>query len=105
MLLVAMKSERSLDSATVADCYRVYKDLLERYAWSVLRDWSLASDAVQNGFVAFSRFGGDVEPEARKAGCLRLSIEKQFGFEAKRVDCKEMGWIARLFRKAILPIS
>lgn len=46
--------------------------MLERYAWAIVRDWSLAADAVQNGFIALARFGGDVLPEARKNWLFRV---------------------------------
>ena len=64
--------ERPLDSETVADCNREFKGLLERYAWAIVRDWSLASDAVQNSFVALARFGGDVAPDARKSWLFKV---------------------------------
>jgi RNA polymerase sigma-70 factor (ECF subfamily) len=51
---------------------REYQSSLERYAWAILRDWSLACDAVQNGFVALTRFGGDVAPEARKSWLFKV---------------------------------
>jgi RNA polymerase sigma-70 factor, ECF subfamily len=67
--------------------------MLERYAWAIVRDWSLAADAVQNGFIALSRFGGDVLPEARKNWLFRvvhresLRIrEKQSRFQAMPAD-------------------
>jgi RNA polymerase sigma-70 factor (ECF subfamily) len=62
-----MTPERPLDPNIVADCHRDWRILLERYAWAILRDWSLAADAVQIAFFSLSRFGGDVEPNARKA--------------------------------------
>ena len=62
-----MTPERPLDPNIVADCHREWSILLERYAWAILRDWSLAADAVQIAFISLSRFGGDVEPNARKA--------------------------------------
>ena len=67
-----MMQERPLDSKIVEDCNREYKVILERYAWAIVRDWSLASDAVQNAFVAFSRFGGDVSPESRKSWLFKV---------------------------------
>lgn len=72
MVLVAMMPERPLDSATVEACYQEHKEILEKYAWAILRDWSLAFDAVQNGFVSLAKFGGDVAPEARKAWLFRV---------------------------------
>lgn len=62
-----MMPKRPLDPNIVADCHRDWRVLLERYAWAILRDWSLAADAVQIAFISLSRFGGDVEPNARKA--------------------------------------
>jgi RNA polymerase sigma-70 factor (ECF subfamily) len=67
-----MMPERPLDSVIVADCHREFKTMLERYAWAIVRDWSLASDAVQNGFVALTRFGGDVAPESRKSWLFKV---------------------------------
>jgi RNA polymerase sigma-70 factor, ECF subfamily len=67
-----MTQERPLDTATVASCLREYQSTLERYAWALLRDWSLAGDAVQNSFVALARFGGDVAPEARKSWLFKV---------------------------------
>jgi len=64
--------ERPLDPETVADCNREFKGLLERYAWAIVRDWSLASDAVQNCFVALAQYGGDVAPEARKSWLFKV---------------------------------
>ena len=46
--------------------------MLERYAWAIVRDWSLAADVVQTTFAALSRFGGDVAPEARKSWLFRV---------------------------------
>jgi RNA polymerase sigma-70 factor (ECF subfamily) len=67
-----MTTERPLESSIVADCHQKWQLILERYAWAVLRDWALAADAVQNAFVALARFGGDVEPDARKAWMFRV---------------------------------
>jgi RNA polymerase sigma-70 factor (ECF subfamily) len=67
-----MVPERPLDAETVAKCHRDYAAMLERYAWAIVRDWSLAADAVQNGFVALARFGADVVPEARKNWLFRV---------------------------------
>lgn len=69
---MAIMPERPLDSAIIEDCNREYRDLLVRYAWAVLRDWSLASDAVQNSFVALARFGGDVAPDSRKSWLFKV---------------------------------
>jgi len=42
-----MKTQRPLESDIVAECNRYWRVLLERYAWAILRDWSLAADTVQ----------------------------------------------------------
>lgn len=47
--------------------------MLVRYAWAIVRDWSLAADVVQTSFVVLSRFGGDVAPEARKSWLFRVT--------------------------------
>ncbi|MEQ1824900.1 MAG: RNA polymerase sigma factor [Pirellula sp.] len=67
-----MKPERPLEPAIVSECHAELRAMLERYAWAVVRDRSLASDAVQNAFVALARFGGDVAPNARKAWLFRV---------------------------------
>ena len=69
---MAAVPDRPLDQAAVADCHAALSKMLERYAWAVVRDWSLAADVVQTSFVALSRFGGDVAPEARKSWLFRV---------------------------------
>ncbi|MDZ4851971.1 MAG: sigma-70 family RNA polymerase sigma factor [Pirellulaceae bacterium] len=69
---MAAAPERPLDSSIVTDCHREFSQRLERYAWAIVRDWSLAADVVQTSFVALSRFGGDVAPEARKSWLFRV---------------------------------
>lgn len=69
---MAAEPDRSLDSATVAECHVAFVAVLERYAWAIVRDSSLASDVVQTSFLALSRFGGDVTPEARKSWLFRV---------------------------------
>ncbi len=69
---MAAVPERPLDPTTVTECHREYSALLERYAWAIVRDWSLAADVVQTSFVALTRFGGDVVPEARKSWLFRV---------------------------------
>ena len=70
---MAAVPDRPLDQATVAECHSAFSNMLERYAWAIVRDWSLAADVVQTSFVAFSRFGGDVAPEARKSWLFRVA--------------------------------
>ena len=69
---MAAVPDRPLDQATVAECHLAFSKMLERYAWAIVRDWSLAADVVQTGFAALSRFGGDVAPEARKSWLFRV---------------------------------
>lgn len=90
---MAQVPERPLDPTTVTECHQAFGPMLERYAWAIVRDWSLAADAVQNSFVALARFGGDVLPEARKNWLFRvvhresLRIrEKQSRFHAMPSD-------------------
>ena len=70
---MAAVPDRPLDQATVAECYVAFSKMLERYAWAMVRDWSLAADVVQTSFVTLSRFGGDVAPEARKSWLFRVA--------------------------------
>ncbi len=81
--------ERPLDPETVADCNREFKDLLERYAWAIVRDWSLASDAVQNGFVALAQFGGDVAPEARKSWLFKVVHREALRIRTSEIRYKQ----------------
>jgi RNA polymerase sigma-70 factor, ECF subfamily len=83
-------SERPLDPTIVQNCNVQWREPLERFAWAVLRDWSLAADAVQNGFVALSRFGGDVAPEARKAWLFQVVQREAFRIRAKENRRKEI---------------
>ena len=69
---MAAVPDRPLDESTVAECHSALSKTLERYAWAIVRDWSLASDVVQSTFMAFSRFGGDVAPEARKSWLFKV---------------------------------
>ena len=71
-MTVAAVPDRPLDQAIVAECHVAFSKMLERYAWAIVRDWSLAADVVQTGFAALSRFGGDVAPEARKSWLFRV---------------------------------
>ncbi len=69
---MAEMPERPLDPSTVEQCHRDFSAMLERYAWAIVREWSLAADVVQTSFLALSRFGGDVIPEARKSWLFRV---------------------------------
>ncbi len=77
---MAAVPDRPLEPAIVAQCHEAYSKMLERYAWAIVRDWSLAADVVQTSFAALSRFGGDVAPEARKSWLFRVTHR-----EAQRV--------------------
>ena len=68
----ALTRDRPLPPEIVESCVIQYQAILERYAWAILRDWSLAKDATQNGFVLLSRFGGDVTPEAIKGWLYKV---------------------------------
>ena len=70
---MAAVPDRPLDQATVTECHLAFSKMLERYAWAIVRDWSLAADVVQTSFIALSRFGGDVAPEARKSWLFRVT--------------------------------
>lgn len=77
--------ERPLDAETVAECHRAFRPMLERYAWAILRDWSSAADAVQNAFVALTRFGGDVLPESRRNWLFRVVHREAMRIREKRI--------------------
>jgi RNA polymerase sigma-70 factor (ECF subfamily) len=79
-----MASDRPLASETVAECHQAFGPMLERYAWAIVRDWSLAADVVQSAMIALTRFGGDVAPEARKNWLFRVVHR-----EAVRVRTKQ----------------
>lgn len=68
----AWTRDRPLPPEIVEDCVHQYQAILERYAWAIVRDWSLAKDATQNGFVLLSRFGGDVAAEAIKSWLFKV---------------------------------
>ena len=68
----ALTRDRPLPPEIVETCVNQYQAVVERYAWAIVRDWSLAKDAAQNGFVLLSRFGGDVAPEAIKSWLFKV---------------------------------
>ncbi len=80
-----MASERPLNPDTVAECHQAFGPMLERYAWAIVRDWSLAADVVQNAMIALSRFGGDVVPEARKNWLFRVVHRESVRVRTKQV--------------------
>ncbi len=69
---MAAVPDRPLDQEKVTECHLAWSKMLERYAWAIVRDWSLAADVVQTSFIALSRFGGDVAPEATKSWLFRV---------------------------------
>ena len=70
---MAAVPDRPLDQDTVSDCHKAFSKMLEKFAWAIVRDWSLAADVVQTAFVALARFGGNVAPEARKSWLFRVT--------------------------------
>lgn len=69
---MAAVPDRPLEQAIVEECHFAFSKMLERYAWAIVRDRSLAADVVQTSFAALTRFGGDVAPEARKSWLFRV---------------------------------
>jgi RNA polymerase sigma-70 factor, ECF subfamily len=74
-----------LPAEVVEDCYRLWATGLQRYAWAILRDHSLAADAVQNAFLIFARSGGNVQNAARKSWLNQVVYR-----EALRIREKEL---------------
>lgn len=70
---MAAVPDRPLDPNTVAECHLAFSKMLERYAWAIVRDWSLSADVVQTSFVVLARFGGDVAPESMKNWLFRVA--------------------------------
>ena len=68
----ALARDRPLSPDVVESCVVEFQPILERYAWAIIRDWALAKDATQNAFMALSRYGGDVAPEARKSWLFKV---------------------------------
>lgn len=85
-----MASERPLDPETVAECHQAFGPMLERYAWAIVRDWSLAADVVQNAMMALTRFGGDVVPEARKNWLFRVVHREAVRIRTKQIRYQAM---------------
>lgn len=48
-----------------------FSEQLERVAWAILRDWQLATDAVQESFVLLDKKWGEVPAESRKGWLIR----------------------------------
>ncbi|AMV32426.1 RNA polymerase sigma factor [Pirellula sp. SH-Sr6A] len=76
---MASSPERPLPLDQFAAAHAELRPELVRFAWGVLRDWALADDAVQNGFVALARFGGDVEPTNRKSWLYKVVLREAIG--------------------------
>ena len=70
---MAAVPDRPLDQASISECHAAFSKMLEKYAWAIVRDWGLAADVVQASFVALSRFGGEVAPEARKSWLFKVT--------------------------------
>jgi RNA polymerase sigma-70 factor (ECF subfamily) len=73
---MASSPERPLPPDQIAETHAELRPELVRFAWGVLRDWALADDAVQNGFVALARYGGDVEPPSRKSWLYKVILRE-----------------------------
>jgi RNA polymerase sigma-70 factor (ECF subfamily) len=83
-LTLAAVPDRPLDPSTVEECHLAFSKMLENYAWALVRDHSLAADVVQASFLALSRFGGDVAPEARKSWLFRVVYRESLRVRQRR---------------------
>lgn len=59
------------DSDPLADLHREMAETLRRVAWAMLRDWSLAEDAVQEAFVLFAVKADEIPVEHRRGWLVR----------------------------------
>lgn len=69
---MASSPDRPLEPSKIEEAHAQWRAELVRFAWGVLRDWALADDAVQNGFLSLARFGGGVEPSSRKSWLYKV---------------------------------
>lgn len=69
---MASSPDRPLEPKKIEEVHAQLRPELVRFAWGILRDWELADDAVQNGFLSLTRFGGGVEPASRKSWLYKV---------------------------------
>jgi RNA polymerase sigma-70 factor (ECF subfamily) len=69
---MASSPDRPLEPNKIEEAHAQLRPELVRFAWGILRDWALADDAVQNGFLSLTRFGGGVEPANRKSWLYKV---------------------------------
>lgn len=89
--------ERPLEPEIVSELHNKHRAQLERFAWAILRDWSLAADAVQNAFMALGQFGGDVAPEAYKSWLFKVVHRESFRIrnsQGRQTSNIELGQVA-----------
>lgn len=60
----------------IAELYAQFSGRLEKIAWAILRDWPLASDAVQEAFGLLARKWDEIPPDGRR-GWLVKTVQFQ----------------------------
>jgi len=73
-----------LDPDVVADAHARYGESLYRFALGVLRDHSLAEEAVQNAFAKLVEKGGDVAAESRKSWLFRVAYHEAMALRRRQ---------------------
>lgn len=69
--MVESAGPSSSDDDAVADLHREHAAQMRRLAWAMLRDWSLADDAVQDAFLLLAMRCHDVPVEQRVGWLVR----------------------------------
>lgn len=84
----------------VAEIFADFSGKLERIAWSILRDWQLAADAVQETFVLFNRKLVEIAPDQRR-GWLVKTVQFQAYNIRRKHQRIETGMDDRILSDAI----
>lgn len=74
-----------------------FSPVLERLAWGILRDWPLASDAVQEAFSLLSQKAGEVRPADRR-GWLVRTVQFQAKNLRRKYKKEEIGFSGKFLR-------
>lgn len=78
------ESPRKTDADALAELLKEWSAKLERIAWSILRDWPLAADAVQETYVLLAQRLAGIPPEQRP-GWLVKTVQ----FQAQNIRRKQ----------------
>ncbi len=76
--------------ADIERCHLEMAGLLERIAWSILRDWGLAADAVQETFALMAIKLGEIPAEQRKGWLVKTVQFQSQNIRRKQLRTREL---------------